>query len=260
VTESEPDRATRRRQRALFDSVAALYDTARVGYPQELIDLAVSTADLARGARVLEVGCGTGQLTRQLVPYGFALLAIDLGAAMIDRASRHVGSGAEFEVTTFEELVVSPHSFDLIVSATAFHWTDPEVRWSRAADLLRPGGWIALFATREQYDDPLGAALTAAWTARRPPDSTWPDVRVATMAEQIRESRRFDAPIERDHVARRTIPAAEVLAVEQTRATSLSYNAETRASFITELRAALAGQTEVRCTQHTELTLAQSRN
>jgi ubiquinone/menaquinone biosynthesis C-methylase UbiE len=257
--ESDAERATRRRQRALFDSVADLYDGARVGYPDELIAFVLSSAGVGAGSPVLEVGCGTGQLTRQLVPFGVSLHAIDFGAAMVELARERVGGDVRFEVVSFEEFDAPTHSFDLIVSATAFHWIDPGVRWTRAAELLRPGGWIAVFATREQYDDPLGAALTAAWMARRPADSAWPDVTPLTMAEEIDASGRFEPALERSHVEPRVMSPEHVLAVEQTRATSLSYDAETRASFVRELRAAIGEARAVGLVQHSELTLARVR-
>src|SRR5262249_44297746 len=97
--ESDAERAMRRRQRALFDSVADLYDASRVGYPDELISFVLATAGVGTGAPVLEVGCGTGQLSRQLVEHGVALHAIDLGPTMISRARQRV-SGSVFEVAT----------------------------------------------------------------------------------------------------------------------------------------------------------------
>ena len=257
--ESDADRATRRRQRALFDSVADLYDEARVGYPDELISFVLKTAGVGAGAPVLEVGCGTGQLSRQLVPFGVALVAIDLGPAMIARARERVGGDVRFEVASFEEFAAPAYSFELLVSATAFHWIDPEVRWTRAAELSMPGGWIAVFGTREQYDDPVGAALTAAWMARRPADSSWPEVSPPTLAEQMAASGLFEPAVERAHTERRTMSAEQVLAVEQTRATSLSYDGETRASFVAELRDAIGDASTIGVAQHTELTLARAR-
>jgi len=75
---------------------------------------------------VLEIGCGTGQMTRQLSGRGLDLTAIDIGAALVQGARRNVADAAvRFEVCSFEEFTADG-SFDLIVSADAFHWVDPQ--------------------------------------------------------------------------------------------------------------------------------------
>jgi ubiquinone/menaquinone biosynthesis C-methylase UbiE len=65
--ETEREFTKRRYQRTLFDAVAQLYDDSRLGYPGEIVKFAVATAGVGAGSDVLEVGCGTGQLTEGLV-------------------------------------------------------------------------------------------------------------------------------------------------------------------------------------------------
>ena len=89
--ESDVQRRKRRHQRTLFDRVADLYDSSRRAYPDEIVDLMVGIAGLSAGKAVLEVGCGTGQLTEQLAPYDVALTALDIGPAMVAAAQRQVG-------------------------------------------------------------------------------------------------------------------------------------------------------------------------
>jgi 2-polyprenyl-3-methyl-5-hydroxy-6-metoxy-1,4-benzoquinol methylase len=86
--ETGPERGTRRHQRTLFDLVAGLYEETRPGYAGELIDFVVATAGLGPGAAVLDVGCGTGQLTGPLARRGYGVTAIDLGPSMIEVARR----------------------------------------------------------------------------------------------------------------------------------------------------------------------------
>jgi ubiquinone/menaquinone biosynthesis C-methylase UbiE len=139
AAESEQERSKRRHQRTLFDSVAQLYEASRPGYPSTIVELAVATAGLGAGGAVLEVGCGTGQLTERLACFGFHLTAIDLGPSMISAAWRRLtGSAVSFEVASFEDFAAPEASFDLIISGTAFHWVDPEVRFRKPARLLRP--------------------------------------------------------------------------------------------------------------------------
>lgn len=90
TAETEQQRRRREELRSLFDDVAGLYDATRQGYPPEIVDAVCASAGIGRGADVLEIGCGTGQLTRQLAGRGFNLTAIDIGAAMIEAAWRNV--------------------------------------------------------------------------------------------------------------------------------------------------------------------------
>jgi len=65
--ESEQEPSKRRHQRTLFDGVAGLYEASRLGYPsRDIVEFAVTTAGLGTGRTILEVGCGTGQLTESL--------------------------------------------------------------------------------------------------------------------------------------------------------------------------------------------------
>lgn len=137
----------REQRRALFDSVAELYDAVRQGYPAEMVDAVMANAVLGRGGAVLEIGCGTGQLTRQLAGRGLSVTAIDIGMAMVAAARRNVTDATvQFKVCSFEDFAGSG-PFDLIMSATAFHWVDPAVGLVKAARLLRPRGWLALPST-----------------------------------------------------------------------------------------------------------------
>ena len=84
--ETPEQRTTRERRRVLFDGVAGLYDATRQSYPAQIVDAILTTAAAGPGAAVLEIGCGTGQLTRQLAGRGLNVTAIDIGPAMVDAA------------------------------------------------------------------------------------------------------------------------------------------------------------------------------
>ena len=256
--ETEERRARRRRQRILFDDVADLYQECRLGYPDDVITFLAATAGLRAGSTVLDVGCGTGQLTRSLTGHGVELTGIDIAPSMIATARRHLtGPAVSFEVASFEDFDAAGRSFDLIVAGAAFHWIDPEVRFSKAARLLRPGGWLALLATDERYDDPFGAALTGMWIALSDDGGAWARDPKLTDAELITQAGLFGQPAGQTHDERMTLPAGRVIGMENTRASALSWPAEVRQHFTAELHGHLQGQTEVHLTWHTTLTMAQ---
>lgn len=130
-----------------FDSVADLYDAVRPAYPEQLFDELLSLAATPEGGRVLEVGAGTGQATEQLADRGLFVVALEPGPRLAERArSRLAGrSNVSVSTTRFEDWPTEPKAFDLVVSATAFHWIDPKIGYHKAFDCLKPSGWIGLF-------------------------------------------------------------------------------------------------------------------
>jgi SAM-dependent methyltransferase len=138
--------ATARRYGRVFDRVAADYDRSRPTYPDELLDHACSFAGIGAGDRVLEVGCGSGQLTRGLVARGLHVTALEPGEQLISLAERNLDGGGEVEFLNarFEDAQLPRKHFAAVFSASAFHWLDPDVSWRKAADVLVPDGTLAL--------------------------------------------------------------------------------------------------------------------
>lgn len=137
--------------RTRFNENALLYDRARPTYPDVVFDAIFDRLPEAARAepRVLEIGCGTGQATRPLAQRSGEVLAVDLGADMAEIARQNLATFANVEVINadVEQWDPGETQFDLVVSATAFHWLDPATRFARVARLLRPGGVLALIQT-----------------------------------------------------------------------------------------------------------------
>ena len=148
--------------RRTFDTAAEDYDRGRPGYPPAIFDDLAELAGLETGSRVLEIGCGTGLATVLLAERGYRVVALELGADLAAVARRRLAAYANVEVvvTAFEDWSSSA-PFDAVVSATAFHWIDPEVRVPKAARALAPGGSLGIIETRRIPDanDRILAAL-----------------------------------------------------------------------------------------------------
>ena len=138
----------------VFDAVAAEYDALRSGYPPALVDLALERGGLEAGARVVEVGSGTGKLTELLAERGLVVDAVEPGANMIAAARGRVGENAAvtFHEGRFEDVDLPTGAYRGFFSATAFHWIDPQVGWAKAASLLEPGGVLALLVYTGIHD------------------------------------------------------------------------------------------------------------
>lgn len=135
---------------SVFDRVADLYDAVRPAYPEALYDDLLSLTATAPSGRVLEVGAGTGQATAQLASRGLTVVALEPGERLAERARSRVARLENVSVitTTFEDWPSEPAAFDLVLSATAFHWVDSHIGYAKAAECLKPGGWIGLFWNR----------------------------------------------------------------------------------------------------------------
>lgn len=135
---------------ATFDEVAGLYHAVRPRYPAELFARMRALAGIMPEARVLELGMGTGIATRALLDAGFDITGIEPGAALAAVARRHLRHHPHFRVieTRFEDWEHSGEPFDLVFSATAFHWLDRRIRVHKAASCLREGGYLAIASYR----------------------------------------------------------------------------------------------------------------
>jgi SAM-dependent methyltransferase len=129
-----------------FDAAAQLYDEVRPRYPEEIIEHIIAFAALPAQGRVFEVGCGTGQMTLPFAQRGYTVVALDHGERLAALAAQHCRPYPQVRVApcAFEVWQDTPESYDLFLSAQAFHWIDPTYGFARAAELLKTGGTIAL--------------------------------------------------------------------------------------------------------------------
>ncbi len=141
-----------------FNTVAEDYDRHRPSYPDVLVDRACEVAGIGPGAAVLEIGCGTGQLTRSLLARGLQVTAVEPGRQLIARARDHLNGVGDVQfVNARLENASLPHArYSAAFSASAIHWIDPDVSWRKAADALVDGGSLAL-VSYFGLDDPRSA-------------------------------------------------------------------------------------------------------
>jgi SAM-dependent methyltransferase len=129
-----------------FDSVAATYDVVRPAYPDAVFDAVERFVGLGQ-PRVLEVGLGSGQATQQMAKRGWGVVGVEPGSDLIALASERLSSRRNVSLieAKFEEVDVPAGDFDVVASATAWHWVDPGVAYRKAWLALRPQGVLALW-------------------------------------------------------------------------------------------------------------------
>ncbi|MDN5920166.1 MAG: class I SAM-dependent methyltransferase [Pseudonocardia sp.] len=180
------------------------YDRARPRYPDALVERIVAACP---GRDVVDVGCGTGIAARQFHAAGCRVLGVEPDARMAEFARR---SGVETEVSTFEAWEPAGRSFDAVVAGQAWHWVDPVAGIAKAAQVLRPGGRLAVFAHVFDAPPEVADAFTAVYRKVAPdsPVNRGPAVGTrptggaldvyragfASAADGIRQADGFDEP------------------------------------------------------------------
>jgi SAM-dependent methyltransferase len=232
-----PEHRDRERLRQTFGSVADLYDRARPEYPPAAFDDLEELARLRPGARVLEIGPGTGKATVELVRRGYAVVGVELSPELAQVARRNLAEfpQAEIEVGEFETWEPREKGFDAVVAFTAFHWIAPELRYAKPARLLRPGGALAVVAgphVLPEDGDPFFAEVQEDYDAvvphpdNRPPP---PPEEVESWASEFEASGLFESVAERRRLVALTYTADDYVAVLGTFSDNLALPAETRA-------------------------------
>jgi SAM-dependent methyltransferase len=178
-----PNTADARSYGTIFNEIAGEYDRHRPTYPDALIDQACQVSGIGPGDPVLEIGCGTGQLTRSLLARGLRVTAAEPGDQLIARARDHLqGAGdVQFINARLEDASLPPAHYRAVFSASAIHWIDPDLSWRKTADALVDGGTLALvsyFGLEEPRSAQDQQAIRAAM-ARVAPElaAAWPTYR-----------------------------------------------------------------------------------
>ena len=135
--------------RTTFNKVTTLYDSVRPHYPEQLFDNLIKIVQLQKDAKLLEIGPGTGQATKPFIKRGFDITAVELGNDLADFVRDKFADNNNFKVIkgAFENIDLEAKSFDLIYSATAFHWIKPEIKFSKPYKILKKDGHLAIIHT-----------------------------------------------------------------------------------------------------------------
>jgi SAM-dependent methyltransferase len=133
-----------------FASAADVYERARPSYPEDAIDWLVAQTGLGPGQTVVDLGAGTGKLTRLLLPTGARVVAVE----PIEEMRAYI-AGAESMDGTAEAIPVPGGSADVVTVAQAFHWFDHDRALPEIHRVLRDGGKLVLVWNMRDLDDPV---------------------------------------------------------------------------------------------------------
>ena len=137
---------------SIFKSTAKYYARYRVPYPDDIVARLVTKCGLDGGQRLLDLGCGTGQVFLPLAPNLASVVAVDPDADMLEHAARETTrrgfSNVSFVHGKAEDMDSSHGTFHLVTVGASFHWMDRySVGTVVARDLLVPGGRLAILGS-----------------------------------------------------------------------------------------------------------------
>lgn len=227
----------------LFGSVAESYERYRLDYSTNLVDTVLAYAGRPVHS-ALEVGAGTGKATRAFASRGIEVIALEPDADMarvLKEATR--GLPVRPVVATLEQFRADSR-FDLVFAAAAWHWTSAATRWTQAAELLAPGGVLALFGRPAELKDPnLFAAVEE--IEKRVLSADDPAVVHPWSIEEMAAADGFTDVEQHDLPSVATTTAADFVGRLSTVSAYLMLGPRERAEALRQVRAVLPGQVEI---------------
>jgi SAM-dependent methyltransferase len=196
-----------------FGAQALDYDRYRPQYPESVFDDIVEVSGLSAGSEMIEIGTGTGIATEPLVRRGFSITGIEPSSEMAALAQAKLGDRGSVFVGRFEDYAASC-PVQLVAAFNAWHWVDPEVGVNRVAELLAPGGCLALVWTEvlswgeDPFENRLAEVSGYPWLKRLD--------HVDGSMQPIHSDSRFEDSLVLHHVFERTLDAATFVAVTKT--------------------------------------------
>ena len=137
-----------------FDTVASTYEKLRPGYVKELYQTLFDYISINENSKVVEVGSGGGQATAPILTTGCQLTAVEYGEQFSELLKEKFKEYPKFSVITgkFEDTAFDDNAFDLVFSASAFHWVPEKIGYEKVFSMLKCGGVFARFANHPYRD------------------------------------------------------------------------------------------------------------
>ena len=137
-----------------FDTVASKYEKLRPGYVEELYKRIFEYIPIDEKSKVVEIGIGGGQATLPILQKGCKLTAVEYGEEFSKLLKEKFADYDNFSVITgkFEDTTFEEDAFDLVFSASAFHWIPEKIGYEKVYSMLKKGGVFARFANHPYRD------------------------------------------------------------------------------------------------------------
>ena len=139
--------------RLVFNTIPEQFDKWRGRYSKELYDYILSECKMDETKSCLEIGPGTGQASNFTIEKGIDYTAIELGENFVNMMKNKFGIYNNFKIIhdDFEKYNFENDKYDLVYSAAAIQWIDQDIAYNKCRDMLKSGGYLAMFRTVGEY-------------------------------------------------------------------------------------------------------------
>jgi ubiquinone/menaquinone biosynthesis C-methylase UbiE len=210
----------------VFESVADLYERVRPGYPDDAVDWLTEHLGVDETSTVLDLGAGTGKLTRALVPRARHVIAVEPGPNMLEQLRRAVPK-AEALLGAAEAIPLEDDSVDAVVCGQSFHWFRTDEALREIQRVLRPGRGLGLIWNIRDPEDPLQEEVSVLIEPFVPPGR--PPLRASvaafvgrTFGNVVSQSVPFEQELDADGVVGRILSISFVAAASELRQRQLA--------------------------------------
>jgi ubiquinone/menaquinone biosynthesis C-methylase UbiE len=217
-----------------FEEVAELYERVRPSYPEEAVEWLAHQLGVGGDSTVLDLGAGTGKLTRLFVGRVERVIAVEPGPAMLAELRRVVPE-AEAMLGAAEAIPLDDDSVDAVVCGQSFHWFRRDEAAREIQRVLRPGGGLGLIWNTRDREDPLQAQVTKLLEPFVPPGrEALPTTASRFVAEVFgdlaKAEFRFEQELDADALAGRILSISFVAAADEARRGELEWQLRALAS------------------------------
>ncbi len=204
-----------------FEDVAELYERTRPTYPPAAVAWLVERLRIDADSVVLDLGAGTGKLSRALVGRSARVIAVEPGPEMLAQLRRAVPE-AEALLGAAEAIPLAADSVDAVVCGQAFHWFRADEALREIGRVLRLGGGLGLIWNMRHPDDPIQDEVTRLLDPLVPPGRADKKSSVEGLVNATLQGREvssavfaFDEQLDADALVARTASTSYVAAAPE---------------------------------------------